>query len=273
MPYDLPATALSPFESSSWAKALNYRDFQDKSLRVIQYGSRGAAYWILQACPESQLGLKLFRLYKGLSLSRKAFRCCRSLADLHKMHSHLATWLQQPSKLTGLLASVQWAFMAGHIFWDNMFFCTHPLVGLIDRPDCPRWSNDATNLHQKNWRAVSDTMGLVNAVIKYSKAGAVSSARWQQQQGEQQQQQKQQQQQQQQQQEGVEKAQLAKREAFYEMLKLFADVCTYFPQATWMMWTMWSSQNGWHDGYIGICGIVAALCSCRSEWIKMGNKQ
>jgi hypothetical protein len=34
--FDLP-TGRSPLLASSWAKALNYRDFQDKLLRVIQY--------------------------------------------------------------------------------------------------------------------------------------------------------------------------------------------------------------------------------------------
>jgi hypothetical protein len=63
------------------------------------------------------------------------------------------------------------------------------------------------------------------------------------------------------------------RELGWSLLKLAADVATYFPQATWVAWTRWSNQNGWHDGYIAICGIVAALCSCRSEWIKMGSKK
>ena len=62
MPFDLPGSALSPGLAGSWARALNYRDFQDKSLRVIQYGSRGVAFYLLRSRPESKLGLKLFNL-------------------------------------------------------------------------------------------------------------------------------------------------------------------------------------------------------------------
>ena len=94
MPFDLPADALPALSASSWAKALNYRDFQDKALRLIQYGSRGAAFWLLRSAERggeyAVLGATLFRLYKGLSLSRKAFRCLRSLADLHKMGGYLS---------------------------------------------------------------------------------------------------------------------------------------------------------------------------------------
>ena len=60
-----------------------------------------------------------------------------------------------------------------------------------------------------------------------------------------------------------------KREAWWSMLKLLADVATYFPQCAWMTWTRWSNKHGYHDGYIGVAGVVAAVCSCRSEWIKM----
>jgi hypothetical protein len=97
MPFDLPAGALPVCSAGSWARALNYRDFQDKTLRLIQYSSRGAAFWLLRGGGGdgrfAMLGATLFRLYKGLSLSRKAFRCMRSLADLHKMWGYLSTAL------------------------------------------------------------------------------------------------------------------------------------------------------------------------------------
>ena len=62
MPFDLPPKARSPTMASSWQKALNYRDFQDKMLRVIQYSSRGIAFYLLRADPTHVLGTKLFNL-------------------------------------------------------------------------------------------------------------------------------------------------------------------------------------------------------------------
>ena len=62
MPFDLPPKARSPTLASSWQKALNYRDFQDKMLRVIQYSSRGIAFYLLRADPTHVLGTKLFNL-------------------------------------------------------------------------------------------------------------------------------------------------------------------------------------------------------------------
>ena len=76
------------------------------------------------------LGLLLSALarhrYKGLSLSRKAFRCLRSLADLVTAAGKAATISTKP--VPGVLGTVQWLLMSVHIFWDNMFFCTHPIV-------------------------------------------------------------------------------------------------------------------------------------------------
>jgi hypothetical protein len=39
-----------------------------------------------------------------------------------------ASGQHRQKRLLGVLGAVQWALMAGHIFWDNMFFCTHPIV-------------------------------------------------------------------------------------------------------------------------------------------------
>ena len=49
--------------------------------------------------------------------------------------------------------------MAGHIFWDNMMFISHPLIGTINVPNTSLvkarptlWSNDGANQEQKNFR-------------------------------------------------------------------------------------------------------------------------
>jgi len=152
----------------------------------------------------------------------------------------------------GVLGTVQWLLMSVHIFWDNMFFCTHPIVvrrascgvrarargvcvcvvclcvcltrlirrrvmcanrqALIDLPESPWFNNDATNQHQKNWRAMSDVTGLVAAYMAWAKdrqavsalkGGSSSTA--------------------------LESAEAKRKESFYSMLKLMADVATYEP--------------------------------------------
>lgn len=81
---------------------------------------------------------------------------------------------------------------------------------LIDRPESPWFNNDATNQHQKNWRAMSDVTGLVAAYMAWSKdrqavsalkSGSSSTA--------------------------LESAEAKRKESFYSMLKLMADVATY----------------------------------------------
>jgi hypothetical protein len=81
---------------------------------------------------------------------------------------------------------------------------------LIDRPESPWFNNDATNQHQKNWRAMSDVTGLVAAYMAWSKdrqavsalkGGSSSTA--------------------------LESAEAKRKESFYSMLKLMADVATY----------------------------------------------
>ena len=89
MPFDLPETALAAGSVGAWCKAANYRDFQDKFLRIIQYGSRGVAFYMLRADAASTVGQKLFALYKALSLSRKAFRAFRSVRATPPPSQHL----------------------------------------------------------------------------------------------------------------------------------------------------------------------------------------
>lgn len=249
MPFDLPAGVASAGSAAAWAKALNYRDFQDKQLRVIQYSSRSIAGWILKDDARNCFGLVCSAVYKQLSLSRKAFRFLRSFADLHAALSQYRAACVDLN-LQNMLGILHWALMAVHIFWDNMMFCTHPSVGLVNR-----WSNDVANQCQKNWRAAADTMGLMAAWLKHRGAATEcatlsdnsdTTA-------------------------SLQVALSRRREAWYAMVKLLADVLTYLPQTSWCGILRWTQAHGWHDGYIGIAGSVAALVSCRSEWIKVAK--
>mmetsp|Transcript_123368 Transcript_123368/g.343612 ORF Transcript_123368/g.343612 Transcript_123368/m.343612 type:complete len:207 (-) Transcript_123368:210-830(-) len=170
MAFAPPARAPRVLNASAWARALNNRDFQDKQLRFVQYGSRGLAYCLLRGDEQHHVGRKLFRLYMQLSLSRKAFRAFRWLADVKKAIDHLRESLRETSDVVDKLSALQWFLMAVHIFWDNMFFHTHSTVGLIARPDSLWWSNSSANQRQKNWRAMSDIVGLVAAWVRHRRA-------------------------------------------------------------------------------------------------------
>mmetsp|Transcript_95379 Transcript_95379/g.165657 ORF Transcript_95379/g.165657 Transcript_95379/m.165657 type:complete len:276 (+) Transcript_95379:71-898(+) len=264
MPFDLPAGVASAGSAAAWAKALNYRDFQDKQLRVIQYSSRSIAGWILKDDSRNRFGLVCNAVYKQLSLSRKAFRFLRSFADLHAaLNQYRAVCMDRD--VTSLLGILHWALMAVHIFWDNMMFCTHPSVGVVDR-----WSNDVANQCQKNWRAAADTMGLMAAWLKHRRAviqcASASLADVQKEDAISQASKKQA--------DSAVPLHLAlsrRREAWYAMVKLLADVLTYLPQTSWCGILQWTQAHGWHDGHIGIAGSLAALVSCRSEWIKIAK--
>mmetsp|Transcript_102283 Transcript_102283/g.298259 ORF Transcript_102283/g.298259 Transcript_102283/m.298259 type:complete len:260 (-) Transcript_102283:47-826(-) len=254
-----------------WARALNNRDFQDKQLRFVQYGSRGLAFLILRSDKEHHIGRMLFQLYAQLSLSRKAFRAFRWSADLKLAIDHFLAFLGGSSDVVNGLSALQWLLMAMHIFWDNMFFFTHSAVGLIVRPDSPWWSNSSANQRQKNWRAMSDSVGLVASCVRQRRlsqhflalaqktslgsigethadeGGRVAVSQ------------------------DKNAAEKERRETMFAVMKLTADVATYFPQTTLAVWLRISHLHGWHDAYIGIAGCIAAVVSCRAEWIKLSK--
>eukprot|EP01051_Picozoa_sp_SAG22_P013886 SAG22_NODE_1613_length_3995_cov_4.374230_2_plen_298_part_00 len=144
------------------------------------------------------------------------------------------------------------------------------VAGLDNRPTL--WSNDGANQEQKNYRGISDLVGTVDEALAYRalsakfraaaaersrrQSASVQMASWE---------------------ACAATAALrnSKRESFYKLLKLLADTATYFPQCNWVIWTRWTTHapySTWHDGLIGVAGVVAAVCSCRAEWIKMGSK-
>lgn len=267
MLFDLPPTALSPAHVGSWAKALNQRNFQDKLVRIFQYGGRGLAYYLSQTDPKAALVIKVTALYKQISLSRKAFRCSQSISHVHTSSQFLKALLKDPSdEKAGVkaLSFVQWALFAIFIFWDNMTFLTHPSVGMIDQPKSLWFNHAAVRQTMINSRARSDLFAFAAALLDHILAGRkrnrakeksrslpagdsgaldASSA--------------------------LATAEAKYRESRYPLVKYLADVATYLPQASWSAAGPWHTTRGWHDGYIGAMGVIAALCSCRAEWIKL----
>eukprot|EP00930_Biecheleria_cincta_P022094 TRINITY_DN16190_c0_g1_i1.p1 TRINITY_DN16190_c0_g1~~TRINITY_DN16190_c0_g1_i1.p1 ORF type:complete len:240 (+),score=43.61 TRINITY_DN16190_c0_g1_i1:78-797(+) len=236
MPFDLPSNVSPAWSGAAWASALNNRDFQDKQLRLLQYASRGIADCLLRGDPKHRFGLKLLALCSQLSLSRKAFRAVRFFADFRAALNHLrAAWKEGPVRW---LQAAQWLLMGVHIFWDNMTFCTHKSIQLVNVENSRFWYYASANLRQKNWRAMADSVGLAAALLLWRRAL-----------------------------QGV-----GRREATYAMLKLAADVATYFPETTAAAWARVGKVDGWRDAYIGLAGCVASLVSCRAEWLKCASR-
>lgn len=242
-------------------------------MRAVQYTSRGVAYLLLRADRKHHVGLKLYALYMQLSLSRKAFRAFRWLADTRAALEHFQAASRrgvQGGGASRYFSALHWLLMAVHIFWDNMFFYTHHSVKLVDRPASTWWTNISANQRQKNWRAMADLAGLAAAWLRCRRAycsiraltddetpfptnggtaGSVDERHT-----------------------GAKKlasARCEQREAWYAFTKLAADVATYLPQTTAANWAGFGSAHGWHDAYIGAAGCVASIVSCRAEWLKM----
>lgn len=259
---DLPAAALSPITVKGWAKALNQRNFQDKLLRIIQYGGRGVAFYLAQADPKDSRAKTLTTLYKQVSLSRKAFRCCQSIAHAHTASEHLKALLKDTSDEKAAVKAfsfMQWATFSVFIFWDNMCFLTNKSVGVIDLPKSLWFNPEVARQTMINWRARSDLFafcaGLSDFLLARRKlaslkkklpllvAGEDGAA--------------------------LAAAEAKARETRYPVVKYFSDIVTYLPQASWSTAFPLHNTKGWHDGYIGAFGVIAALISCRAEWIKL----
>merc|ERR1712039_436150 len=132
-----------------WAKALNTRNFQDKMLRIIQYGSRAASYYILRTDAASSLGKKFVALYKQLSISRKGFRCGKSITEMHTSVGFIKELIKEPSgerAAINAMKAIAKALMVYATFWDNMVFITH--VSLVNRPQSRWWSKNAVKQRQ-----------------------------------------------------------------------------------------------------------------------------
>lgn len=263
--FDLPPAALSPLSMSAWAKAINSRNFQDKLLRIFQYGGRALAFYMLKADAKSENAKKLTLLYKQLSLSRKGFRCCLWMANAHSAYTALQGFLKDTGDEKAIIKAigfVQWATFSYSIFWDNMVFLTNPAVGVINQPKSLWFSANAVKEKMVNWRSRSDMLALCAALLEHmqarkkrdackSKVLALPLA------------------------DGdadtkaLAAAEAKCHETLYPMAKYFGDIVTYLPQAAWASFLPMHTSNGWNDGHIGISGTTVAFLSCRSEWNKL----
>lgn len=156
------------------------------------------------------------------------------------------------------LGLVQWFTFSVHILFDNAVFLSHPSVMIINRPTSGLLNATTIKEQIVDWRAFSDLFSIIGLITKWREAKtkrdllrkALPSDTYK---GEQ----------------DLAAAENKVRDAWYAMVKVAADIATYFPQSRFGQKLGWHVKKGWHDGFVGFFGIIAALCSMRSEWLKL----
>jgi hypothetical protein len=242
MPFDLPVGTADPCEWASWAAFLNTYGGKDKILRVVQYSSRACQHWLLEKDQTSPWGLALKRTYQALSLHRKGFRVARVVSDVRDCAvtvKKAAAEEDSTARLIHWLWMARWAVMSYHIVFDNLFWITHPTVGLIIRPPGHWLNHGSVALTAKDTRGFSDifafTAALLEVWVSFFKRCDTAVT----------------------------------KEKCYDALKLALDVAVYWPQNSHTQWSGWHDKAGFNDRYIGGCGVAAAVVGARQVWKKI----
>lgn len=109
---------------------------RDKLLKLLQYGSRGLAYYILSADPKSDVGQRLHALFKLMQQSRKGFKLGKSITNYKKLQSLSSNKsLTEPQRY---LQFVQNLGMLGYFIMDNTAFMSKNKVLHFDANDVAR---------------------------------------------------------------------------------------------------------------------------------------
>ncbi|CAH0476595.1 unnamed protein product [Peronospora belbahrii] len=122
--------AKASFSFDAFMKLAFCLEGRDKLSKILQYGSRGLAFYILSADPKSDVGQRLHALYKIMQQSRKAFRLGKSLVYYKKLQM-----LSNNKNLTEgqrYLHFVQNVAMLGYFITDNIAFATKAKVLRFD---------------------------------------------------------------------------------------------------------------------------------------------
>ncbi|CAI5738977.1 unnamed protein product [Hyaloperonospora brassicae] len=109
---------------------------RDKLTKVLQYGSRALAFYVLSADPKSDVGQRLHALYKVMQQSRKAFRLGKSITYYKK----LQTLSKNKSLSEGekYMQMIQNVGMLGYFITDNVAFASKAKVLHFDADELSR---------------------------------------------------------------------------------------------------------------------------------------
>ncbi|GMF24663.1 unnamed protein product [Phytophthora lilii] len=109
---------------------------RDKLSKLLQYGSRALAFYVLSADPKSDVGRRLSALYKTMQQSRKAFRLGKSLTYYQKLRA--LSGKKGLSEAQRYLQFVQNVGMLGYFVTDNLAFASKAQVLRLDADELAR---------------------------------------------------------------------------------------------------------------------------------------
>ncbi|CAH0486953.1 unnamed protein product [Peronospora farinosa] len=120
----------APLSLDTFIKLAFCLEGRDKLSKILQYGSRAVAFYILSINPKSDVGQRLYALYKVMQQSRKAFRLGKSITYYKK----LETLSKNKSLSEGqrYLQFVQNLGMLGYFITDNLAFASKAKVLYFD---------------------------------------------------------------------------------------------------------------------------------------------
>lgn len=118
----------APISLDNFSKLAFCLEGRDKLTKMVQYGSRALAFYLLSADPKSDVGQRLHQLYKAMQQSRKAFRLGKSVTYYQKLQKLGASKAPEYQKYLQFIQSVG---MLGYFLTDNAaFFCKAKVLKL-----------------------------------------------------------------------------------------------------------------------------------------------
>ncbi|KAL8000387.1 putative peroxisomal biogenesis factor 11 [Plasmopara halstedii] len=109
---------------------------RDKLSKILQYGSRALAFYILSADPKSDVGQRLHALYQVMQQSRKAFRLGKSITYYKKLQ--ILSCNKSLNETQRYLQFVQNFGMLGYFLTDNVAFASKAKVLRFDANEVAR---------------------------------------------------------------------------------------------------------------------------------------
>ncbi|KAF1786684.1 Peroxisomal biogenesis factor 11 [Phytophthora cactorum] len=112
----------APLSLDAFIKLAFCMEGRDKLSKMLQYGSRALAFYVLSADPKSDVGQRLHALYKVMQQSRKAFRLGKSVTYYKKLQTLSGN--KSLNETQRYLQFIQNLGMLGYFLADNVAFAS-----------------------------------------------------------------------------------------------------------------------------------------------------
>mmetsp|Transcript_16142 Transcript_16142/g.20013 ORF Transcript_16142/g.20013 Transcript_16142/m.20013 type:complete len:237 (+) Transcript_16142:270-980(+) len=225
-----------PVNLSNLLTFLKKLDGRDKSLKFVQYFSRYLMHQLYQLNPKSELGDRLQKLYKGVSLHRKAFRLGMFMDEYKKFETTLAEAKDDLKKTLDLVKSAAMGLFYLH---DNLIWLVSLKVLTGDK--------DRLKLRQAYFRWTAAVVTTIMCVMDISATQEKIIAT----------------------EPGTKdrvKAEENQGKNTIAMAKNIADMLVYGNSAKFVAVI---KGSGYDDGTLGLMGSISALAGGYATWLKM----